>query len=130
VQLVVPRIHAKIVRLARRLPAYVASGPDLVVAAQRGETGRIDELLDRGVPIDVRNAHGQSALHVAARCSRLESAAYLLARGASHRLEDDRGRRPLDPSNVDPEVLHGIRQLAATASCAFPASFRSTSSRP
>lgn len=110
-QLVIPRLPAKIVRLARRLPAYVASGPELVVAAQRGETGRIAELLDRGAPIDVRNARGQTALHVAARCSRLESAAYLLARGASHRLEDDRGRRPLDPSNVDPEALHGIRQL-------------------
>ncbi len=110
-QLVVPRIRTQIVRIARRIPAYVGSGPDIVMAARRGETGRIAELLDRGAPIDARNARGQTALHVAARCSRLESAAYLLVRGASHRLEDDRGRRPLDRSNADPETLHGIRQI-------------------
>ncbi len=67
-------------------------------------------LVEQGRSIDERNARGQSALHMAARCSRVEAAAWLLARGARDDLVDDRGRRPLDASNVDLETLHAIRQ--------------------
>ena len=107
---VVPGIRTNVGRLARRLPAYVRSGSPLVLAGRDGEVGRLVELLDRGAPIDDRNGRGQTALHVAARCSRVDAAACLLGRGASHELKDERGRRPLDPSNVDPETLHRIRQ--------------------
>lgn len=103
-------IGTGIARIARRLPTYLRSGPPLVVAARAGDVDRIDALLDEGAPIDGCNGHGQSALHVAARCSRIEAAARLLVRGASHQQRDDRGRRPLDPANVDPETLHRIRQ--------------------
>jgi hypothetical protein len=110
VEAFVPGLRANVLRLGRRLPAYARSAPPLVVAARSGRTSRIGELLDAGVAIDLRNAIGQTALHVAARCSRVEAAALLLARGASHDLVDARGRRPLDPTNVDPETLHRIRQ--------------------
>lgn len=103
-------IGAGIGRLARRLPVYIQTGPPLVVAARAGDVERIDALLDAGESIDGCNGHGQSALHIAARCSRVEAAARLLARGASHDRKDARGRRPLDPANVDPETLHRIRQ--------------------
>jgi hypothetical protein len=110
VEAFVPGLRANVLRLGRRLPAYARSGPPLVLAARSGRTSRIGELLDAGVSIDLRNALGQTALHVAARCSRVEAAVLLLARGASHDLVDARGRRPLDPTNVDPETLHRIRQ--------------------
>ncbi|MEZ4282685.1 MAG: ankyrin repeat domain-containing protein [Myxococcota bacterium] len=109
-ELSAPPIRTHLKRLARRLPARLQAGPPLVAAAAAGQTARIEALLEAGAPIDACNASGQSALHLAARCSRIEAAALLLARGASHRLQDARGRRPLDPSNVDPETLHRIRQ--------------------
>lgn len=110
-QPVVPRLRTELTRFARRLPAFAQAGPQLVVAAARGDTQRVAALLDAGQPIDSRSERGQTALHAAARCSRAETAAWLLARGASHALRDASGRRPFDPSNVDPETLHAIRQL-------------------
>ena len=105
------RLRSRLARIGRRVPVYLRrDGPPLVCAAAAGQTARIEALLDGGAPIDACNTHGQSALHVAARCGHVEAAALLLARGASHRLQDVRGRRPLDPANVDPETLHGIRQ--------------------
>ena len=71
-------------RLVRRLPARFAGGPPLVVAAAGGDVARVASLLAGGAPIDAVNDHGQTALHVAARCGRIETAALLLARGASH----------------------------------------------
>lgn len=109
-QSVVPRLRTNITRLARRIPAWVDVGPALLAAARDGQVDRIAALLDAGHPIDAQNPRGQTALHVAARCSRIEAAALLLTRGASHALPDARGRRPLDASNVDPETLHAIRQ--------------------
>ncbi len=105
-----PPLRSQLLRLARRLPAQLRGGPPLVVAAAGGHVGRVAELLDAGAPIDGCNEHGQSALHVAARCGRIEVAALLLARGASHAQVDARGRRPLDAANVDAETLHRIRQ--------------------
>ena len=114
---VAPPIRTSLTRLARRVPARLRAGPPLVVAAAAGQTARIAELLDGGAAIDACNGRGQSALHVAARCGRVDAAALLLARGASHALIDARGRRPLDAANVDPETLHRIRQqLRRTAS--------------
>lgn len=105
------RLRSQLARIVRRVPVYLrGGGPPLVAAAATGQTARIEALLDAGAPIDACNARGQSALHLAARCSRIEAAALLLARGASHRLRDAGGRRPLDPANVDPETLHRIRQ--------------------
>lgn len=109
-QSVVPRLRTNITRLARRIPAWGDAGSPLFEAARDGQVDRIIRLLDAGDPIDARNARGQTALHVAARCSRIEAAALLLARGASHALPDARGRRPLSAANVDPETLHAIRQ--------------------
>ena len=109
-QPVVPRFRTNITRLARRIPAWVGAGPPLMRAARDGQVDRIGALLDEGSPIDACNERGQTALHVAARCSRVEAAALLLVRGASHAVTDARGRRPLDSSNVDPETLHAIRQ--------------------
>ncbi len=105
-----PPIRTHLARFARRLPARFQTGPPLVAAAAAGQTARVEALLDGGAPIDACNARGQSALHLAARCGRIDTAALLLARGASRRLQDARGRRPLDPANVDPERLHRIRQ--------------------
>ncbi|MEZ4331493.1 MAG: phytanoyl-CoA dioxygenase family protein [Myxococcota bacterium] len=110
-QPVVPRLRTELTRFARRLPAWTRAGPPLVVAAARGDAARVATLLEAGHALDARNGHGQTALHVAARCSRAEIAALLLARGASHVPRDALGRRPLDPANVDPETLHAIRQL-------------------
>src|SRR5690606_27704678 len=91
VQPVVPRLRTELTRVARRLPAWTRTGPPLVVAAARGDTQRVAALLDAGTPIDAANERGQSALHAAARCSRAETAAMPLVRGARHDLRDARG---------------------------------------
>lgn len=106
----VARIGTHFARLARRLPARFRPGPPLVVAAGLGRADEVARLLEAGAALEDRNAQGQTALHVAARCSRAETAALLLVRGADHRALDAGGRRPLDRTNVDPETLHAIRQ--------------------
>lgn len=106
----VPRVRTAVARIARRASSWQRGAPPLVAAAARGRLEEVARLLSAGAPIDACNARGQTALHVAARSSRIDAAALLLACGASHAIRDERGRRPLDASNVDPEILHGIRQ--------------------
>ena len=50
--------------------------------AREGQTGPLGEMLDAGVPIDIRNARGDTLLIVATYQERLDTVAELLRRGA------------------------------------------------
>lgn len=55
----------------------------LRMAAQRGELARLQELLDKGVPVDTLLDHGATPLLLAAQCGRVEIVAELLKRDAN-----------------------------------------------
>jgi hypothetical protein len=61
----------------------------------------VESLLRSGVDVDLQNERGQTALHIAARRAQVETAALLMQCGASHEVEDTRGRQPLSRANVD-----------------------------
>jgi hypothetical protein len=86
------------------------AGPPLLAAAAGGNTARVAEFLRCGVDVDLQNDRGQTALHVAARRGRYETAAFLLRCGASHTIADARGHTPLAPPNASLPALHSIRQ--------------------
>jgi ankyrin repeat protein len=74
----------------------------LVYAAARGHAPIVRRLLDAGVPVDARHAHGLTALMWAAGHTNdvpegdgLATVRLLLERGASLELADDRGRTAL-----------------------------------
>ncbi|MFT2816709.1 ankyrin repeat domain-containing protein [Leifsonia sp. A12D58] len=50
--------------------------------AREGQTGQLAEMIDAGVPIDVRNGRGDTLLIVAAYQEQLDTVAELLRRGA------------------------------------------------
>ncbi|HEX4966086.1 MAG TPA: ankyrin repeat domain-containing protein [Thermoanaerobaculia bacterium] len=63
---------------------------------QQGRTAAIAAMIDAGVPVSTRGAHGQTALHWAAWHGWRETAAALLARGADlEAVEDEFGATPL-----------------------------------
>jgi len=64
-------------------------------AVRRGEPSRIEELVERGVPVDCTDALGHTGLHIAAIEEKHESASALLARGASLERSDGEQRTPL-----------------------------------
>lgn len=55
----------------------------LRMAAQRGEFARLQELLDKGVPVDTLLDHGATPLLLAAQCGHVDVVAELLRRGAN-----------------------------------------------
>ncbi|HEX7029534.1 MAG TPA: ankyrin repeat domain-containing protein [Gammaproteobacteria bacterium] len=60
-------------------------------AAADGKLGIIRQLLARGLPVDVRNSTGETALMYAARNGQLETAKFLLENGAALSLVDENG---------------------------------------
>ena len=63
--------------------------------ARAGATADLTQLLDRGVPPDVRNEKGDSLLMLASYHGHAETTRLLLARGADPELANDRGQTPL-----------------------------------
>jgi ankyrin repeat protein len=63
-----------------------------------GKLEIIDLLLDANFEMDAVNAQGETVLHEAARCNRLQAARRLIERGASYQLayKDCDGRTPLE----------------------------------
>ena len=71
----------------------------LMVAAREGQRAAVAALLKRGASVAIRDSHGGTALHVAARPWWRESAALageLLAAAADRRAKDDDGHTPAD----------------------------------
>ena len=64
-------------------------------AARRGDAPALADLLDRGLPPDLRNEKGDSLLMLACYHGGTEAARLLLQRGADPDLANDRGQTPL-----------------------------------
>ncbi len=71
----------------------------LLIAAGRAGPELVRILLDRGVPVNSRNRHGDTALHRAAQGGELETVGLLLERGADPRIADRGGATPLHRTN-------------------------------
>jgi len=63
--------------------------------AARDDVAGLARAINGGVPVDVRNQAGETALHVAAREVHLFSAMMLIAKGANPNARDGRQRIPL-----------------------------------
>ena len=72
-------------------PTEQAGYSGLLAAAARGDTARVASLLAVGAPPDARDAHGRTALHVAAHAARHDAMRLLVAAGADpNAIERDR----------------------------------------
>ena len=63
--------------------------------ARTGDAAALAALVDRGVPVDIRNHNGDSLLMLASYHGHLHAARVLLARGAEAGRANDRGQTPL-----------------------------------
>jgi ankyrin repeat protein len=68
---------------------------DVLDLARNGETQRLAELLDAGVPVNLTNAAGDSLLILAAYHAQEETVRLLLDRGADTARVNDRGQTAL-----------------------------------
>src|SRR5262244_421085 len=63
--------------------------------ARTGDAAALAALVDRGVPVDIRNHNGDSLLMLASYHGHLHATRVLLARGADAGRANDRGQTPL-----------------------------------
>jgi len=68
---------------------------DLLSAAARGDSLKIDALISQGIDINVRNANGSSALRLAASGGYMNAVQSLIAGGADVNAADNNGTTPL-----------------------------------
>lgn len=66
-----------------------ADGAALLAAAEAGDVAAVRRELERGTPVDTRDARGRTALLVATHADRVEVARLLIARGADVNARDD-----------------------------------------
>jgi len=64
-------------------------------AAERGNLNHVKELLNQGVPVNTRDAHGWTPLHYASSRGQLNIVQELLRRGAHVNARNNFGRTPL-----------------------------------
>jgi cytohesin len=69
--------------------------PTIHEMAARDDVAGLARAINGGVPVDVRNPAGETALHVAAREVHLFSAMMLIAKGANPNARDKQQRIPL-----------------------------------
>jgi ankyrin repeat protein len=88
---------------------------EFIVAARDGKTAALRTLLDEGVPVDVRDEDGLTALLKAAQCGRVEAAQVLTAAGAAVDARDPSGYNALhlaalndQPALIAPLAAAGI----------------------
>jgi hypothetical protein len=66
----------------------------LVRTAEAGDRAGVMQQLDAGVPVDVRDAHGRTALLAATHANRIDVAQLLISRGANVNAQDDQQDSP------------------------------------
>lgn len=68
---------------------------ELVKQAQKGQLGRMERLLGKGVDVNCQVKFGQTPLFMAASAGQLEAVRFLLDRGADPRIVSNDGAGPL-----------------------------------
>src|SRR4051812_39012109 len=66
-------------------------GPDLLAAARKGDARQVQELLDRGAPVNAADKNGRTALMAAASRGHADVVRVLLAKGAKTDARDKQG---------------------------------------
>lgn len=77
------------------IPEINEEGEALLDAVLQNVPTRIQDLIDRGVHPDYRNANGENAVHLAATYADANMVHFLIERGCSPALADEWGRRPI-----------------------------------
>jgi ankyrin repeat protein len=95
------RRRSRIVAVAAVLAAVAAhaqsffDGPTIHELAARNDVAGLARAVNGGVPVDVRDDQGETALHVAAREVHLFAVMMLVTKGANVNARDGRRRTPL-----------------------------------
>ena len=85
-------------------------------AAQNGNLNRVKALLNQGVPVNSRNAHGWTPLHKAVLSGNLSVVQELLKRGAHVNPRTRNGTTPLYLAtlwNRSPHIIHALLKAGA-----------------
>ena len=90
-------------------PSYpVNGGAELWAAAAAGDTAKLAQLRQQGVPVDEYRVDGATALHAAARHGNDASVKLLLEAGADKTIKDN-VRPPMRPSHAKPCRAHAAK---------------------
>lgn len=76
-------------------PLYADTGPGLIAAAAKGDTEKLELLLERGADIDARDKYGVTALMLASANGYTATTEFLLGKGARINLTADNGMTAL-----------------------------------
>jgi|SRR5690625_3319287 len=90
--------------------------------ARRDETSELAEAYDRGFPIDVRDAKGNTALMYAAYHGNLDTLEMLIARGADINIRNERDQSPVAGAifKGEEEVVRLLTQAGADLDAGTP----------
>ena len=88
---------------------------DFIVAAERGDTDHVRELLKRGVPINARDERGRTAILAATHGNKPETVKQLIEAGADINLQDNIKDNPFLYAGAEglPEILKLLIQARA-----------------
>jgi len=73
--------------------------PPILIASQYGQGWLVDELLRRGADVNIKDKHGNTALHEAAKMGHLEICRKLIGAGARKGVVNDWNKRPSDQTS-------------------------------
>lgn len=73
--------------------------PPILIASQYGQGWLVDELLERGADVNIKDKHGNTALHEAAKMGHFEICRKLLGAGARKSVVNDKNKRPSDQTS-------------------------------
>ena len=96
---------------------FAQVGRMLFDLARAGDTGALIALVDRGIPVDLRDAAGNSLLMMAAYHGHAPTVAALAERGADVDRDNDLGQTPLAGAvfKGHDQVVHTLLDLGASA---------------
>ncbi len=97
--------------IQRRLKERAARRRALVAAASAGDVPNIEDLIERGVPVDARDEYGSTALHHAYYGGHQLAVERLVAFGASESVRNKEGCIPAEMAKmaeIDPIVAEGV----------------------
>ena len=77
------------------LSSFAASaadlGPDLLIAARKGQTAQVQQLVEQGASVESHDKNGRTALMMAAQHGHADTVRALLAKGARPESRDNDG---------------------------------------